>query len=480
MTTSRTSASTVDGMREDESVAIGGSVDRKLKRVFDILLSAAALVICAPLLGAISLILWVESVGHVIFSQRRLGQGGRIFRMHKFRKFPAHWTDAGPGVTVAGDARMTRIGAFLEKTKLDELPQLWNILRGEMSFVGPRPESTRYADLFHGAYARVLDHVPGIFGPNQVVFRNEAGLYPAEEDPEAFYRRELFPKKAALDLSYFGNANIISDAMWILSGLWASLIGVIDWDRFKNVHARIVATDVGLVWIAWFLANVIRFSGIPARESLEGLLNGFWLLPCVMIASMSLGGCYRHPVRYFSFEDGIRLLRVVPFAWMAGFLLLLGFISRGLSFYLVPEGCLILLPLLAMPRVVNRMRWERRRAAQGGHSHKIVIYGAGRGGTAFGTWIKTTSSELSMIGFLDDDPEMRGRVVAGSPVLGRESDIPTIHEVHRFDEIWVTFEPDAIKRRRLQSTCDARGIRLVIFSELEPFSRFVSGSREGP
>jgi hypothetical protein len=82
-------------------------------------------------------------------------------------------------VTVAGDVRMTRVGRFLERSKLDELPQLWNILLGEMSFVGPRPESLRYQDLFQAEFARVLDFKPGIFGPNQVAFRNESGMYPS-------------------------------------------------------------------------------------------------------------------------------------------------------------------------------------------------------------------------------------------------------------------------------------------------------------
>ena len=89
-------------------------------------------------------------------------------------KFAPHWGDSGPGVTVRGDLRMTNIGAILERTKLDELPQLWNILKGEMSFVGPRPESLRFAHLFKGDVAGVLRHIPGLFGPSQIAFRNES------------------------------------------------------------------------------------------------------------------------------------------------------------------------------------------------------------------------------------------------------------------------------------------------------------------
>ncbi|OAD21195.1 bacterial sugar transferase, partial [Candidatus Thiomargarita nelsonii] len=118
------------------------------KRIIDLVFSLLGLLLAAPLMLLIALFIRMDSPGSVFFSQKRLGLKGRHFMVHKFRKFPSDWGSAGPGVTVAGDARMTKVGKFLERTKLDELPQLWNILLGEMSFVGPRPESLRYADLF--------------------------------------------------------------------------------------------------------------------------------------------------------------------------------------------------------------------------------------------------------------------------------------------------------------------------------------------
>ncbi len=189
---------------------------RWCKRIMDITLAGLGLMLAAPMIGLIAVAIRLESPGPIIFSQVRLGLRGERFRLHKFRKFP----DAcfvGPGVTVVGDARMTRVGRFLERTKLDELPQLWNILRGEMSFVGPRPESVRYSDLFVPEFGCVLEYHPGIFGPNQVAFRNEAEMYPADSDPEDHYRNVLFPDKARRDLAYFPRANCLSDLVWIFA-----------------------------------------------------------------------------------------------------------------------------------------------------------------------------------------------------------------------------------------------------------------------
>jgi lipopolysaccharide/colanic/teichoic acid biosynthesis glycosyltransferase len=160
---------------------------------------------------AIAVMIVIEDGGPVFFEQTRLGFDGRPFGMYKFRKFKSDCGTSGAPLTVEGDSRMTRIGRFLAATKLDELPQLWNILKGDMAVVGPRPESMVFADCFKNGYEEILQHKPGLVGPSQVVFRHEAKLYPADEDPSIFYRRVLFPAKAVLDLAYFKRRTIGSD-----------------------------------------------------------------------------------------------------------------------------------------------------------------------------------------------------------------------------------------------------------------------------
>jgi lipopolysaccharide/colanic/teichoic acid biosynthesis glycosyltransferase len=185
-------------------------------RVLDLIVGCAALIVSGPIMLLVALAIWMGSGRPVFFTQVRLGRLGRHFRMYKFRKFRREIGSTGPGVTLKEDRRMTRVGRFLGRTKLDELPQLWNILRGDMSIVGPRPESLRFADCFQQGYLRVLDYKPGIFGPNQFYFRDEASLYPDEVDPDRFYREVLFPLKANIDLAYFPHRTFSADVGWII------------------------------------------------------------------------------------------------------------------------------------------------------------------------------------------------------------------------------------------------------------------------
>jgi lipopolysaccharide/colanic/teichoic acid biosynthesis glycosyltransferase len=191
------------------------------RRALDVAIALSALVLLAPLMVLIAAAIYAESGRPIFFSQTRLGRGGRHFRLHKYRKFSERAGRSGLAVTLMDDPRMTRVGRLLERTKLDEMPQLWNILTGEMSVVGPRPESLAFAECFHMGYRGVLDYKPGIFGPCQVIFRNENCLYQGVHDPEEFYRNVLFPLKAHTDLTYFRKRNMYSDLWWMVHGVRA-------------------------------------------------------------------------------------------------------------------------------------------------------------------------------------------------------------------------------------------------------------------
>jgi lipopolysaccharide/colanic/teichoic acid biosynthesis glycosyltransferase len=120
-----------------------------------------------------------------------------------------------------GDDLYSRVGKILDKTKLNELPQLVNVLRGDMSVVGPRPEVPDFKHCFAGRYSELLDYAPGIFGPSQSAFRNEAAMYPPGQDMKSFYERVLFPRKAEMDLQYYRHATIGGDLYWIFRSLVA-------------------------------------------------------------------------------------------------------------------------------------------------------------------------------------------------------------------------------------------------------------------
>ena len=193
------------------------------RRVFDVVLAVVSLVALSPVMLLIAVAIVIESGRPVLFSHTRLGLNGRRFKMHKFRKFHNDCSANGLQVTLEGDARLTKVGRFLRSTKLDELPQLWNVLVGEMSVIGPRPESAGYADCFKNGFEEVLDHKPGILGPTQVRFRDEGALFPADGDVDQFYRTVLFPAKARIDLAYYSVRSFRGDIGWLLEGVLATL-----------------------------------------------------------------------------------------------------------------------------------------------------------------------------------------------------------------------------------------------------------------
>jgi lipopolysaccharide/colanic/teichoic acid biosynthesis glycosyltransferase len=200
-------------------------MDVGVRRTLDILCAGMAALVLAPLMLIVVFVIWIESGGPILFSQLRLGQYGRPFRMYKFRKFAPDCDTHGCPLTIEGDGRLTAVGRVLAASKLDELPQLWNVLRGDMSLVGPRPESIAFTDCFRNGFEKVLEHKPGLFGPCQIMFRHESKLFPADVAAVEFYRQVLFPAKAEIDLAYFSRRTLASDLGWILRGVWMIAAG---------------------------------------------------------------------------------------------------------------------------------------------------------------------------------------------------------------------------------------------------------------
>jgi lipopolysaccharide/colanic/teichoic acid biosynthesis glycosyltransferase len=203
------------------------------RRMLDIVVAGTALCALSPLFLALSIIIAIESGTPIFFSQIRIGKNGRPFSIYKFRKFKASCDLNGYPLTLDRDERLTRVGRTLAASKLDELPQLWNIFRGDMSLVGPRPESITFNDCFHNGFEAILEHRPGLFGPCQVQFRHESRLYPSDGSAADFYREVLFPAKAKVDLAYFSRRTLVSDLRWIMRA-----IGVIAADVWASKRRR--------------------------------------------------------------------------------------------------------------------------------------------------------------------------------------------------------------------------------------------------
>jgi lipopolysaccharide/colanic/teichoic acid biosynthesis glycosyltransferase len=187
-----------------------------IKRGFDLVVAVAGLLLLAPLLLAIAVAIKCDSRGPALFRQERVGRGGRLFRIHKFRTMVGDAAARGPQLTVGDDARITRVGRFLRHSKLDELPQLLDVLGGQMSLVGPRPELPRYVALYPAALRdRVLAVRPGITDPVSLAFADESALLGRAEDPEREYVEVILPRKLNAAAEYAAHANLATDAVVI-------------------------------------------------------------------------------------------------------------------------------------------------------------------------------------------------------------------------------------------------------------------------
>jgi lipopolysaccharide/colanic/teichoic acid biosynthesis glycosyltransferase len=187
-----------------------------MKRTFDFFVALVTLIVLSPLLGLIALAICLDDGASPFFFARRVAGGGGDFRMVKFRTMiPDAWK-SGVHSTAAGDARITRLGRWLRRAKLDELPQLWNVLVGEMSLVGPRPQVRADADLYTAEERVILDARPGITDPASIVFADEADILSGAADPDLLYNQIIRPWKSRLILLYLEGQSFARDVHILL------------------------------------------------------------------------------------------------------------------------------------------------------------------------------------------------------------------------------------------------------------------------
>ncbi len=187
-----------------------------IKRIFDIIATIVALVIASPVMAVIAVLIALTMPdGPILFRQVRIGQHGKPFVIVKFRTMRA--ASSGATITASNDSRITPLGSFLRKYKLDELPELWNVLRGDMSLVGPRPDVPGYADLLEGEERQILQLKPGLTGPATLKYRNEETLLAQQHDPIRYNDEVIWPDKVKINLIYYYNHSLFGDVKILFS-----------------------------------------------------------------------------------------------------------------------------------------------------------------------------------------------------------------------------------------------------------------------
>jgi lipopolysaccharide/colanic/teichoic acid biosynthesis glycosyltransferase len=227
---------------------------RLVKRVFDVVGAIAGLVLFVLPGAVISAVIKGTSRGPVLFIQSRVGRGGRLFKCAKFRTMEVGAERSGT-ITKAGDRRVTSVGRFLRRYKLDEFPQLWNVLTGRMSFVGPRPDMPGYADLLEGKARRLLEIRPGITGPASLLFRDEETLLASVARTRAFNDEVVYPAKVAINLDYLNHWSYWRDLVYLTATVAPQLTAKLGWDRLLGLNYEAFRAQM-----AW--------QSLPYRDSL--------------------------------------------------------------------------------------------------------------------------------------------------------------------------------------------------------------------
>jgi lipopolysaccharide/colanic/teichoic acid biosynthesis glycosyltransferase len=194
-----------------------------MKRLFDIVFSFLGLVFLLPLLILIILIMKISTKGPVIYKQLRVGRNNNDFFIFKFRTMFVNADKFGLLTVGERDSRVTKIGFYLRKFKLDELPQLVNVFYGDMSFVGPRPEVRKYVDLYNPMQLQVLNVRPGITDLASIEFRNENELLSSQEDPDSYYIEVIMPKKLQINLDYLKESTLFKD-VWVIVKTFLAIV----------------------------------------------------------------------------------------------------------------------------------------------------------------------------------------------------------------------------------------------------------------
>lgn len=441
------------------------SMCRFFKRVFDVFFAALGLLCLSPLFAVVMVAVKLTDGGSIFYRQRRVGLGGRPFWILKFRTMVLNADRMGPSVTKDRDPRITAVGRILRRTKLDEMPQLWNVLVGEMSFVGPRPEVPKYVERYSEEQRRVLQLKPGITDLATLVFRDEESLLRNAVDVEEFYVNHCVPRKARLNLQYAERANMLEDVLLILQTLCPYKLGI-----FIG-YALILSLSLGLSYLLRF-----EFS-VPSGELSESWIRWLGTVPVQI-------GCLvwrRQFVGLLSFFDVVEMKRLANgLGFAAGLQWLLWEVLGGRG--MPPRGVILInfavaFLLIAGVRVHLRSLRERRRARTNVRTRErdtlcVGIIGAGELGGWLARQINTASGERKVVVFFDDDPNKWNRELCDVPVVGMPECLldgswsGQLHEV-------ILAMPNASSERveQIQSLLAAADIRVRILPSVEELLR---------
>jgi lipopolysaccharide/colanic/teichoic acid biosynthesis glycosyltransferase len=380
------------------------------KRFFDSFFSTLGLLALSPLLVSISILVKCSDWGPVFFRQRRVGRHGKLFWLWKFRTMVVNAEKLGLPLTKDGDPRINRIGRFLRTTKLDELPQLWNVFKGEMSFVGPRPEVPRFVEQYTPEQREILAYKPGITDLATLVFRDEEVLLRNAKNLESFYVQYCIPRKVKLNRQYAGKANLLQDIWIILQTLCPYWLAVV------SIYMVVLATSFWLSYLLRFEFSVPEWETKRANYFLVSFVS-------VKLFLLLLRKEFKGLMSYFSVPELQQITTALSLALL--FQLGLWYLSSGV---LAPARSIILIDffvsiiLVCSLRLSFRLMREQYLTKDSVEENKLLrvgIIGAGEVGAKLARELEANKF-LGMRAevFFDDNPHKWQKSLHNVPIVG--------------------------------------------------------------
>jgi lipopolysaccharide/colanic/teichoic acid biosynthesis glycosyltransferase len=443
-----------------------------VNRFFDILISLLGFLLLLLMLPWIALLIKLDSRGPVFFLCDRVGLGGKIFKMFKFRTMYQTPLPLGCSVSPKGDPRVTPVGRFLRRVKLNEFPQFINVLKGDMTLIGPRPEAPDLAALYPPSAKRIFSVKPGLAGPNQILGRNEEELYPPGEDPIKYYIEHILPRKLPLDLEYINDPSFVKNLKYLFLSVKVTISGAVRRQHLVDNASQLffIMADITLCIVAFTLAHYLRYDGFSKPDLYRSFVR---VLPWALLIRIPIFiyfGFYHTLIRHLSFYDIKVIFKgvTVSSAVLMGFFFIIRLktiAEYGRGVFFIDWFCLV--NLLAGYRILLKKLFHHYYAANNGQEHqrRVLIWGAGDAGDLCLRYLqKEKDNSYEIIGFIDDDPKKRSYRLNGVKVLGNRDHVKILVQLYKVQEIFVAMpSAEIFEIRRALEICDSVGVDAKLF-----------------
>jgi len=412
-------------------------------RIVDILVSCFGLLFLVLMLPWVGLLIKIDSRGPIFYRCKRVGKNGKLFEMYKFRTMYETPINLGPSVSPQGDPRVTPVGLVLRRLKLNEFPQFINVLKGDMTLIGPRPEAPDLAAAYTEAAKEIFAVKPGLAGPNQILGRNEEELYPQGVDPVKYYIEHILPLKLPLDLEYIKDNSIFKNLKYLFRSVNVTVTGAITRQHLTENRSQIflILADTVMCLLSFTLAHYLRFESLTdqtARRYLHGLLP--WVVG-VRLPIFIYFGFYHTLIRYISFYDikmvirgvAVSSLLLICFSYFSG-RFIYGY-SRAVFF--IDWFCLGTL-LIGYRALLKNFYLRYYAVTLPDDKKRVLIWGAGDAGELCLSYLrKDKQTNYEVLGFIDDAPLKRNRRLGGVKILGNRHHLEILTKLYKIQEVFL-------------------------------------------